>query len=45
MNPNASKTELEDPAETRRWKRVYVIVLIYTAFLIAGLWGLSQIYT
>lgn len=34
----------ETPEQARRWKRVYITVIIYTALLIIGLWGFSQIY-
>jgi hypothetical protein len=46
MNDTRTKLEVaEDAAEAHKWKRVYITVLIYTAFLILGLWGFSQIYT
>jgi hypothetical protein len=41
--PDSIETR-ETPEESRRWKRVYITVIIYTALLITGLWGFSQLY-
>ena len=41
----ASRDEHETPEEIRRWRRVYITVIVYTALLIAALWGFSQLYT
>lgn len=41
--PHLTETR-ETPEDVRRWKRVYITVVIYTALLILGLWGFSQLF-
>jgi len=36
---------VEEEQEYPYWRRVYIIVLIYTAVLIAGLWTFSRIFS
>jgi hypothetical protein len=43
-NDHDATSSRESPEEARRWKRVYITVIIYTTLLIIGLWGFSQLY-
>lgn len=34
----------QEEREYPHWNRVYIIVIVYTVFLIAGLWAFSQLF-
>ena len=34
----------QEEREYPHWNRVYITVIVYTAFLIAGLWAFSQLF-
>jgi len=36
---------VEEEQEYPYWRRVYIIVIIYTAVLIVGLWTFSRIFS
>ena len=46
QNPKSERGRMvEEEQEYPYWRRVYIIVLIYTAVLIAGLWTFSRIFS